>query len=143
MSDNSIQFAIADTLATVLGGEDQSAFRCRLSDFGIHELPADNVIPDDEDPEYLSTDSVEQRSRFHIRHLAAAVDGADQVADARYVRGARLLLNDVTLGGTVRRIKLVGRKWEREKAELQIVACVATYEVEYSTTIKDPSLPGY
>lgn len=136
----SVQSDVLDKVVSTLGA---GAYRCRFSDFADAELPADNVIPEDEDPQYLTTDDVEQTFRFHIRHMATSADGAEKLADARYVRGAKLLLQDVTLGGLVKRIKLIGRKWEMEKAEKQIVAAVATYECEYSTAMRDPSVPGY
>jgi hypothetical protein len=143
LNGQSVQSDIMESVVAALGGNAAGTWRCRFSDFATSELPADNVIPEDEDPENLTTDDVEQTFKFHIRHMAAAVDGADKVADARYVRGAKLLLADVTLGGAVRRVWLTGRKWEMEKAERPIVVIVATYECEYSTALRDPSTPGY
>ena len=130
-------------ISGILGGEAQGVYLCRFEDFGMDELPADNIIPEDEDPEYLNTDDVEQKGRFTIRHLVAQRDGALLGADARYVRGAQLLLADKTLGGLVQSCKLLGRKWEKEKATLEVMACVATYEIQYSTSLGDPSVAGY
>ena len=65
------------------------------------------------------------------------------VADARYVRGAKLLMADRTLGGLVKIIREIDCKWEREQAEVQIIALVVTYEVEFTTSTTDPSVPGF
>lgn len=139
----SVQSDILDAVVTTLGGNAGGAWRCRFSDFAVAELPAFNVIPDDEAEEYQDTDGVERFFRFKIRHMAASVDGADKVADALYAKGYKLLFADRTLGGAVRIIKEVATKWEMEKAEYETIARVVTYEVEYSTTVKDPRVPGY
>lgn len=139
----SVQFQVLSLVVATLGGRDANVYRCRFTNFGIEELPADNVLPEQEDPEYIDTLDVEQHFKFVVRHIVAARDEADALADQRYVRAAQLLLADYTLGGVVRRVKLTGRKWEMEDAVKQIMACVATYDVEYSTTVTDPSLPGY
>lgn len=143
MTAQSRQFVVLNAAVAALGGSQASAFRCRFADFAPEELPADNVLPESEEASYEDTEDVDLKFRFHVRHLAAAADGADQAADARYVRGAQLLLADFTLGGLVRRVKLVGRKWEMERSEVQIMAVVATYEAEFSTTLRDPSAAGY
>ncbi|HSU19909.1 MAG TPA: hypothetical protein VLI45_09230 [Acidobacteriaceae bacterium] len=143
----SIQSDILDAVVATLGGNAANIFRCRFSSFATSELPGDNVIPQEEDPEYQDTDGVERKFRFHVRHLAAvtknAATPADKVADARYVRGAKLLLADITLGSLVRRIREVSHKWEMEQSELDVIARVVTYEVEYSTILRDPSVQGY
>ena len=142
MTAQSRQFVILSAVVAALGGTAASVYRCRFADFSAEELPADNVLPEAEEPEYLVTDDVELKFHFHVRHLASAVADADQVADERYVRGAKLLLADRTLGGLVRNLRLVGRKWEYERSEVQIIAVVATYEVEFSTSTRDPSVAG-
>ena len=146
MSDTapqSIQFTVLQAVVAALGGLDASVYRCRFSNFAVEELPADNVLPDQEDAEYPDTTGVELGFQFHVRHIVAADDEADALADQRYVRAAQVLLKDVTLGGLVRRVKLVRRKWEMEDAVLQLMACVATYEVTFSTTTSDPSVAGF
>ena len=146
----SLQFAILDAATGILGGPMNGAWRCRFRNFAVDELPADNLLPEATEADYQDTDDVERKFRFHVRHLAAAVDdagapvdGADRAADARYVRAQQLLMADRTLGGRVRIVRELGQKWEMEASTLEIVALVVTYEVEYSTKINDPSLPGF
>lgn len=138
----SIQSDILDGVVAALGGDAASVFRCRFSDFGAEELPADNVIPEDETPEYQDNSGIELRHRFRIRHTAAAVDAVDKAVDLRYVRAQKLLLADPTLGGLVRYTRYISRKWEFEKGELDTVALVVVYEVEFSTSRSDPSVAG-
>ena len=146
MSDTpaqSVQFTVLQAVVAALGGVDASVYRCRFTNFGTEELPADNVLPDKEDAEYPDTTGVDVDFSFHVRHIVSARDESDALADQRYVRAAQRLLADPTLGGLVRRVKLTGRKWEMEDAGLQIMACVATYGVQFSTTTSDPSVAGF
>jgi hypothetical protein len=150
MSDQSIQFQILDAVVSILGGNAANVWRVRFRNFDYRDLPAINVIPEDEQDEYQDTDSVERHFRFHVRHLTAAkddagapLDGADRAADQAYLAAYKLLFADRTLGGLVRIIREVGQKWEMEGATLNTIAKVVTYEVQYSTQIKDPTLPGY
>ncbi|HZL20538.1 MAG TPA: hypothetical protein VFG23_22595 [Polyangia bacterium] len=141
---NSIQSQILDAVVATLGGEAASVYRCRFTPFSAAELVigADNVLPDDEQPELGTTDDTDLRHRFFIRHTFQAKDQVDIAVDARYVRAYKLLLADQTLGGLVRWTQYVGRKWEFEKGELDTAALVVTYEVQFSTNRSDPSTPG-
>ncbi len=147
MSDQSVQFEISNAVVNALGGKAQNAHRCRLMDFSAEELKdtgADNVIPDTEDVDAAqSTDDEELVWRFFIRHMVTTAAGTDRIADQRYVRGRRLIEQDPTLGGMVRRVTYVGRKWEMERTELQQMALVVTYEVKFSTRRNDPTIAGY
>lgn len=136
------QNQILATVVSILGGPAESAFRCRFSPFSADELPADNVVPDDEAASYEDTNSIDLRCTFRIRHTAAAVDAVDDVVDARFVRAQKLLLADPTLGGIVRYCRYLGRKWEYQQGTLDTAASVATYEVEFSTTRTDPTQAG-
>jgi len=139
----SVASDILDAVVAALGGNAAGAWRCRFKPFAKAELPAKNVIPEDDDPEYQNTGDIERRMRFHVRYTAAAVDGADLVADAQYVSGTKLLMADRTLGEACKILREVGSKWEREQAETQLIALTVTYEAEFSTTTNDPSIPGY
>lgn len=141
----SVNFQVLRAIVARLGGKAQNAHRCRLRDFSKDEAAggADNVLPEDETSTELVTDDSEYSARFMVRHLVTTAEGADRLADARFVRGAQLLLQEPTLGGLVRRVKLIGRKWEMERAELEQMAIVATYEVTYSTRRDNPAIPGY
>ena len=139
----SIQSDILDAVVALLGGAAGSAYRTRFTPFAVAELPADNVLPEDETAEYQDNSGVELMHKFTIRHTAAAVDQVDKVVDLRYVRGYKLLQADPTLGGMVRYCRYIGRKWEFEKGELDTVALAVTYEVEFSTTRQDPTVPGF
>lgn len=139
----SIQFEVLDAVATALGGNFGRAYRCRFTDFAVAELPADNVLPEEESSDYEDSDGEQNRFRFIVRHMAAAADGADAVADARYVEAVKLLFEDEVLRSKVRSIRKIGRKWEMDRGELQVVVLVVTYEVEFSTNRSDPSVAGY
>ena len=138
----SVASDVLDAVVATLGGNAQNAWRCRFRHFSPAELPADNVLPDSGVASYEDTDDVERPFRFLVRHLAAATDGADKLADARYVRGARLLTADPTLRSLVRYLREIDTKWEVEGRESEIAALVATYEVQFSTSRHDPSIAG-
>ncbi len=147
---NSVQFALLDHATQLLGGNSAGAWRCRFRNFALSELPCDNLLPEQSEALYDNTADVERKFRFHVRHMAAAVDdagtpvdGADRAADARYVRGAQRLMADRTWGGLIKIIREVGQRWEMEPGSLQIMALVVTYEIELSTQNTDPSLAGY
>ena len=143
MSQANGQSVRSDVLDAVVAALGENAYRCRFRTFAVAELPAENVLPNDEDPEYDNTMDVERRFRFDVRHTVAAIDGAEKVADARYVRAYALLQVDPTLGGLVKRVVEVKTKWEMEQAEQQLMALVVTYEAEFSTSRSDPSVAGY
>lgn len=136
---------IEAAIVALLGGNAAGVWDTRLTPFGPEELPADNLIPEDEQPDWAEsdTDSVEVKAKFTLRHTAAAVNGAKDQAAARYLRAARLIEADPTLGGLVHYTRYMGRKWERERAETDTIACVATYEIQFSTTRIDPGAAGY
>lgn len=139
----SIQSKVLDAVVAKLGGNEGSAWRCRFTPFSVLELPAENVLPETETAEYDDGTGTDNKFRFIIRHTAAAFDQVDKSVDARYVRGAKLLMDDPKLGGLVRLVRYIGRKWEFEKGELDTVALVVTYEVEFSTNRRDPSVAGF
>lgn len=140
----SIQSQVMDAVVAALGGNAAGAYRCRFSPFSIEEVKAgcENVIPESEDAEYVLAGQADIRSRFMVRHMLATVDGVDQAVEARFVRGAQLILADPTLGGLCTTTRYIGRKWEREKAEYDEIALVVTYEAQFSTSLRDPSLRG-
>lgn len=139
MSD-SIQSQVMDAVVTVLG---TNAYRCRMTAFAPSQLPADNVIPEDEESEYTNTDGMDHKFRFKVRHIGASVDEVDKAIDARFVAGYKAIMADTTLGGLVRVIRYLGKKWEMEKGELDQVALVVTYDTEFSTARSDPSVASY
>ncbi len=139
----SLQSQILDAVVATLGGEQANVFRCQREDYGADDLPADNVMPEDEQAEYTDNASLDLRHRFTVRHAAADANAVDVAVDARYVRAQKLLLADPTLGGLVTFLRYLGRKWELEKGDLDYVTLVVTYEVEFSTSRADPSLAGY
>lgn len=143
MSTQSVASNILDAVVAALGGKAAGAYRCRFKPFAVTELPAMNVIPEDDDPQYQNTGDIERRMRFHVRYTASATDGVDKVVDAQYVSGTKLLMADRTLGNTCKILREVAGKWDREQAETQLIALDVTYEAEFSTTTTDPSQPGY
>ncbi len=139
MSD-SIQSQVVDAVVAVLGGAGNRAYRCQLEPFGAEEMPADNVIPEDDVPSYEDTNSIEWHFKFAVRHTGQSANLVDKAIDARYVAGFKAIMADRTLGGLVLITRVVGKKWEFEKGELETVALVVTYEVEYSTSQSDPTV---
>ncbi len=138
----SIASDVLDAIVARLGGNVAGAWRCRFRDFAVEDLPADNVLPDMSSLEYQSTDDVDRTFRIFVRHTVAGTDGTDKIADARYVRGAKLIMADPTLGGLVEYTREVATKWEFEQKEFELVAFVVTYEVQFSTSRRDPSIAG-
>jgi hypothetical protein len=139
----SVQSDILDAVVAALGGQAQNVWRTRFRPFGAEELPSDNVVPEDVQDFYEANDDLDRKHRFVVRHLAAATDAVDKAVDLRYVRAQRLLLADPTLGGLVRYTREIGCKWEFESASKDTVALAVTYEVEFSTSRSDPSVPGF
>ena len=143
MSDQSIQSDVLDAVVAALGGDTGHTYRCRFTPFAADELPADNVLPEDETANYgVTTGEVELVHRFMVRHIAQAANLVDKAVDLRYAAAQKLILADPTLGGLVRTTRYVGRKWEMEKGEYDNVALVVTYEVEFSTSRRDPTVAG-
>ena len=142
---NSVQSTILDAIVAILGGSAAGAYRCRFMAFSPDELKvgADNVLPDAGDADIQDDSDIERHFKFMIRHTAAAVDGADLIADARYVTAQKKLLADLTLGGLVKTTHEISTKWEMQEGKLDTIAMVATYEVEFSTTRTDPSVAGF
>ncbi len=139
----SLQSQILDAVVATLGGEQQNVFRCQMEKFGPDDLPADNVMPEDEKPEYNDNVSIDLLHRFTVRHVVAAANAVDVAVDARYVRAQQLLLADSTLGGLVTYLRYLGRIWDFESGGQEYVTLVVTYGVEFSTSRLDPSLAGY
>ena len=140
----SIQSQVMDAAVAALGGKAAGAYRCRFSNLAESEIKVgvDNVLPVTEDAEYAISGQIELRFRFMVRHTFAAVDLVDVAADARYVRGQKLILADPTFGGLCTTTRYIGRKWEMEKAQYDEIAVVVTYEAEFSTSQTDPSVRG-
>lgn len=138
----SVQSRVLGAIVAVLGGSAANVWRTRMESFAQDQLPADNVLPADEQAKNVTSSSIDLVHTFHVRHTAAAINEVDKVVDARYVRAQQLILADPYLGGLVRMTRYKGRKWEFEKGEVDTVALVVTYEVEFSTSRSDPSLPG-
>lgn len=141
----SVQSTILTAVAAALGGESASAFRCRFTPFSAAELAAGayNVLPEDEQPELGGTDDTDLRHKFIVRCMGAAVDHVDEMIDALYVAGYKRILEDPTLGGLVRWIRYVGRKWEYQQGEVETVALAVMFEAEFSTNRSDPSVAGF
>ena len=138
----SIASDVLDAVVAILGGNAAGAWRCRFRPFAVTELPADNVLIDQNSLDYQASDDVDRTFRFFVRHTVAAADAADKLADARYVRGARLILADPTLGGLVRYTREISAKPDMDQAEVELFALAVTYEVEFSTSRSDPSVAG-
>lgn len=141
MSNPSLQSQIlAAAVAAFNGAGGVVAYRTRMTAFKASELPATNLLPDEEDAEYNDTDSIDRRFRFKVRHTAVAVDQVDVTVDAAYIGGQKALFADVTLGGLAYATREISKKWEFEKGELDTVALVVMYETQFSTTRSDPSV---
>lgn len=138
MSQQTFQFQVTDYVAALVGGD-----HCRLTTYAEGQLPATNVIPDEEATEPEDNLDELNRFRFHLRHIVTAPAAASATADALFLANDRLIAADRTLGGRVRWVRRTGRKWEMEQQELQQIALVATYECEFTTRQADPGLPGY
>jgi hypothetical protein len=138
----SLQSDLLDAVVAALGGEAANVWRCRFQPFGPAELPAINVIPDEEQALYEIAGQRETHFRFKVRHMAATTDAVDKVVDLAYVAAEKLLLADPTFAGLVRMTRHIGGKWEFEDATLQQCAFAITYEAEFSTKRNDPSTPG-
>lgn len=139
----SVQSDVIDAVVAALGGEPARAFRCRFEDFAADECPAINVLPEMEDPESQDNTGTERTLRFMLRHMITAASGADKLADLEYVKAQKLLRTDAPLNEMVKTVREVGKKWEMERGELQVMALVVSYEVEFSTRRDDPSVPGF
>ena len=142
MSD-SVRSRVLDAVVAMMAGAGLVVYRCRFSPFEADELPATNVVPDDEGAQYDSAGQIDLSLRFTVRHTAASADGAEKLVDAQYVAGQKAILAEPTLGGLVTQLRYVGSKWEFERGELDTVALVVMYEAEFSSSRSDPSSPGY
>lgn len=143
MTVYSLQSQVLDAVVALLGGPVKGVYRTRFTPFAIAELPAINVLPDEEQNTPDTTDGDDIRFRFLVRHMGAAVDEVDKAIDPLYVQAMQQILADSTLGGLVRFTRYISRKWEFEKAEYDQAALTVIYEVEFSTSRTDPSVAGY
>jgi hypothetical protein len=140
-AEQSIQFTLLAAIAALIG-----AANCRLKPWADAELPAMNVMPDEQDIEPTSSGQVERSTRFQVRYIASGTDAttpATQAADTMYVVANALLLTGITLGGQVHAIRELKHKYEREQAEKQQIAQVVTYQIDFSTSRNDASKAGY
>lgn len=138
MSNQSLQYKVTLATALLLGAE-----HCRLINFEQDELPAINVVPDEERTEIEDDTDEENIFRFHVRFICLGVNDARAQADALFVNADKLLAASRTLGGLVRSVRRVGRSWQMEQEALEQIAHVATYECTYSTRRTDASVAGY
>lgn len=147
MTPQSLQLQVTQHVAQLLGADD-----CRLDTYGDDDLPATNIIPDDEDTEPEDDSDDLNTFKFHVRWIdklpVQTVDGqptydARSACDARFLAADKLIAADLTLGGLVRRCRRVKRTWQMEQAGDRQVAHVATYECEFTTRRNDPSVGGY
>jgi hypothetical protein len=136
-----IAAAVAALNAAAVG---YTAYRCRMAAFLPEQLPAWNVIPEDDDPDY-NTDAysgtVAWKFRFRVRCMVASVGEVDAAADPLFVAACQAILADPTLGGLAVVTRIAGVKWEREaKGEYDQCAEVIVFESEFGTSRSDPSV---
>lgn len=143
MSASVQSIILATVVATLNAGGGTTAYRTRMSAFPPAQLPAINVLPDEGDALYLDSDSINRKFRFKVRHIAAAVDQVDAAVDLVYVAAQKKLFADPKFGGLTYYCHELTQKWELEKGEVDQVALVVIYEVEFSTTRSDPSVASY
>jgi hypothetical protein len=134
---------MSDVLDAVVAALGTTASRSRMIPYKQAELPAENVLPEDEAYDYEDSDSIEVHGQFNVRYMVVAADGAEQLADQRFVRGTKILQTDPTLSSLTRIIRVRKSKWEMEEGEKQILTKVVTYEAEFGISRNDPSHPGY
>lgn len=142
MPNPSIQSLVIAKAVTLLNGvAGAQAHRCRMKAFPADQLPAFNVLPEEAEPRYIETQTIDRHFRFVVRHMGSAVDEVDAVVDPLYVGGQQALFADPTLGGLVRYTREVSQKWERDgQGAYDNCALVVTYEVEFATSRSDPSV---
>jgi hypothetical protein len=131
---------IAAAVAALNGAGGAVAYRTRMASFSKAQLPAINVLPKESDPEYNDSDSIDRRLLIEVRFTGVAVDEVDAAIDPIYVAGNAALIADPTLGGLAIKTRERTSKWELEKGELDTVALVVVYDIEFSTTRSDPSV---
>ena len=131
---------MARVTAVTNGAAGATSWRTRMTAFKAAELPAINVFPDECDTDYVDSHSIERRLRFKLRLVTQAVDVCDAAIDPVYVAANAAIMSDPRLGGLAIFTREGPQKWEFEKGELDTVALVVTYEVEFSTTRSDPSV---
>jgi hypothetical protein len=131
---------IAAAVAALNGAGGAASYRSRMAAFSKAQLPAINVLPKESDPEYNDSDSIDRRLLIDVRYTGIAVDEVDAAIDPIYVAGNAALLADPTLGGLAIITRERASKWELEKGEVDAVALVVIYEIEFSTTRSDPSV---
>jgi hypothetical protein len=138
---NSVESQITALAVVALNGAGGApSFRCKMSAFTAAQLPAINVLPDEDDAEYNDTDSADRRFRFKVRYIGVAVDEVDAAIDPIYVAGNNALLADPKFGGLAIFTRELSSKWEFENGALDTVAKVVLYETEFSTSRRDPSV---
>ena len=137
--EQSRQYAMMAAAAAAMGAD-----LVRLAEYSVDELPAINVLPAEVDTLYEDANTAGKIGRFDVRHIASGTRSSPawQTADQKYVSANKLLMADPTLGGIARIVREVKGRPEWENKELQIVAWVVTYEVEFSTVRNDPGVAG-
>lgn len=140
MSIQSQLVALAVAALQGAGGEAVVAYRCRMAAFKRAELPAINVIPKASEPEYNDVGSIDRRLSLEVRYTGVSIDEVDAAIDPIYTAGNAALLADPRWGGLATFTRELGSRWELEKGEVDTVALVVIYEIDFSTTRSDPSV---
>jgi hypothetical protein len=131
---------MAAAVAALNGAGGAVSYRSRMTAFSKAQLPAINVLPKESDPEYNDTNSIDRRFLIDVRYTGIAIDEVDAAIDPIYVAGNAALLADPTFGGLAIFTRERASKWELEKGEVDTVALVVIYEIEFSTSRNDPSV---
>jgi hypothetical protein len=142
----SIQSQIMAAAVAALNKTDvgYTAYRCRMAAFTPDQLPAWNVLPEEDAPDYsgASSGSVNWKFSFRVRCMVASVGEVDAAADPLFVAACQAILADPTLGGLAVITRLAGVKWERDaKGEYDQCAQVIVFESEFGTARNNPSVP--
>lgn len=149
MSGQSIQSQIVAKAVSLLNTAGAAlpspiqAYRSQVEAFEPEQLPAWNVIPIEDVPDYQGSmcGAVDWKFNFSVRNMVAARNQADLAADALFVASSKAILADPTLGGLVRYTRFTSKKWERDGfASQDNIALVVNYEVEFGTLQTDPTI---
>lgn len=142
----SIQAQVIAEIVSRLGSAAAPApvYRTRVEPFGPEDVPAINVFPGDEDPDYRSAGNDEYRLMWQVRVecVVTAKGEVDLAADPLRVWAQQQLMKDRTLGGIVEDCSIKGVTWEipENRADVDVIFLVLTFELKFATAAGDPTV---
>lgn len=142
----SIQAQVIAAIVSLLGqtGAPATVYRTRVEPFGPEDIPAINVFPGEEAPDYRDAGNDEYRLTWQVRVecIVTAAGEVDLAADPLRVWVQQQLMKDITLGQLVEGCTIKSVTWEipENRADVDVIFQVLTFEIKFATALGDPTV---